>query len=131
MIGHHTVLVVEDDPEIRESVVDLLQDQGYRVLAAPNGREALRKLGECEKPPCLILLDLMMPVMDGVDFRNAQLQMPEIAGIPVVVVSAYRDVRESARSLQVLDYLEKPFDLDALMGVARRYCPGGEAECLS
>jgi CheY-like chemotaxis protein len=130
-VSHHTVLVVEDDPEIRESLLDLLEEQGYTVLAAPNGREALRQLGACEKPPCLILLDLMMPVMDGVSFRQEQLRSPNIAQIPVVVVSAYRDVAGSARSLQVKDFLEKPFDLDHLLGVTRRYCPGGDAECAS
>jgi CheY-like chemotaxis protein len=128
-VNEHTVLVVEDDPEIRESLVDLLEGQGYGVVAAANGREALRLLRSRSPTPCLILLDLMMPVMDGRTFRAEQLRSPDLASIPVVVVSAYRDVEESARALQVREFLEKPFDLDHLMGVAKRYCRGGDAPC--
>lgn len=128
-MNKHTILVVEDDPEIRETVADILEDRGYRTLVAANGQEALRCLEGCEDLPCLILLDLMMPVMDGVGFRMAQLRQPGLAGIPVVVVSAFRDLEDTVRVLQVRDFLEKPFEVDALMGAARRYCPGGEAEC--
>lgn len=128
-MSEHTVLVVEDDLEIRESLVDVLEGSGYRVITASNGREALRTLALLETAPCLILLDLMMPIMDGRSFRAEQMRMPGLADVPVVVVSAYRDVGESLLALRAHDFLAKPFDLDDLMGVTRRYCPGGESSC--
>ncbi len=69
---------------IRESIVEFLDDNGYEAVGASDGREALQKLGaSSDAPPCLILLDLMMPVMDGRTFRERQLQLPELAAIPV------------------------------------------------
>ena len=81
------VLLVEDDAAIRESLAELLQDEGFDLLLAANGQEALEILRRGASPAA-ILLDLMMPVMDGWDFRQAQLEDPELRGIPVVVVSA-------------------------------------------
>src|SRR5690606_13804277 len=81
--GH--ILVVEDDQDIRESVVEILEDEGHRVSAAADGREALERLQRAQPRPDLILLDLMMPVMNGFQFREEQLKRPELAGIPVVV----------------------------------------------
>jgi CheY-like chemotaxis protein len=115
------VLVVEDDAAIRETLIEILQDEGYEAIGAGNGREALDKLsGPAAATPCVIFLDLMMPVMDGATFRQEQLRNPGLAGIPVVVISAYRD--EDVRSLQAAHHLQKPLDLEDVLGAARRFC---------
>src|SRR5258707_15538086 len=81
------ILVVEDDAMTRESIVDLLGEAGYSVTEATNGAEALEKLRQ-GPAPCVILLDLMMPVMSGQEFRREQLTDPALAAIPGIVVSA-------------------------------------------
>jgi CheY-like chemotaxis protein len=121
----HRVLVVDDDREIRESLMEILEDHGYEVVGAANGRDALDKLqGAAEERPCMIFLDLMMPVMDGAAFREEQLRKPELAAIPVVVISAYRDVAEKVRAMQLSEHLGKPLQLEDLIAAARRHCPG-------
>jgi CheY-like chemotaxis protein len=116
-----TVLVVDDDRDIRDSLVELLEDHGYRALGASNGREALDLLRSGSDRPCLILLDLMMPIMDGREFREEQLKNPAWTAIPVIVISAYNDVAEQARALAV-DHLRKPLAMRPLMDAVRRYC---------
>jgi CheY-like chemotaxis protein len=113
------ILVVEDDPDLRTSLADALTDLGYDVRVAGNGAEALAALERGERPD-VILLDLMMPVMDGWAFRSAQRVDPRIAGIPVVVVSA--EAAGTMASLSPADFLPKPFDLDRLLAVVGRYC---------
>jgi CheY-like chemotaxis protein len=115
------VLVVDDDRDIRDSLVELLVDHGYRALGASNGREALELLRSGGDQPCLILLDLMMPVMDGREFREEQLKNPAWTAIPVIVISAYNDVADQARALAV-DHLRKPLAMRPLMDAVRRYC---------
>ena len=117
----HVVLVVEDDPDIRATLCEALDDHGYTAVGAGNGAEALDYLRGALEPPCLILLDLMMPVMDGQTFRNEQRADPRIAAIPVVVISAYRDVEKYASELAA-EYLPKPVRLDTLIETARRHC---------
>lgn len=122
------VLIVEDDPDIRETLQHILESAGYEAPAAANGREALDRLGGM-RPPCLVLLDLMMPVMDGWAFLKALDQDDVLAGVPIVIVSAYTD-RAGAleRAAQVL---KKPVDIQALMDVVREHCgaPGGPGSC--
>jgi CheY-like chemotaxis protein len=122
----HRIFVVEDDDIIRESLVDLLDDSGYEAVGALHGGEALEKLRTTTPSPCLILLDLMMPVMDGQTFRDRQLQDPTLAGIPIVVMSAHRDAATAAGALRAEAYLTKPLKLDELLGIARRLCPPGD-----
>src|SRR5437762_11749160 len=86
--GATTVLAVEDDFDLRDALVPILEYEGHRVVSAANGQEALERL-QTMPPPSLILLDLMMPVMDGEEFRARQLRDPTLASIPVVVVSAH------------------------------------------
>jgi len=112
------VLVVEDDPDQRDAVVLALQQAGYSVVAAGDGLEALEML-QAGTRPCLILLDLMMPEMDGVQFRKEQLKSSATADIPVVVVSAFGQLTR-AKSLHVADYLPKPVELDRLVAVVNR-----------
>jgi CheY-like chemotaxis protein len=120
----HHVLVVEDDEDIRESLMDFLQDHGYQTVGAIHGREALEKLGGGTKP-CVIILDLMMPVMDGSAFRQAQLQDPHLSAIPIIVISAYRNVEQKAETLKANSHMTKPLDLRVLLDTVQGYCPVG------
>jgi CheY-like chemotaxis protein len=121
--GGHRIFVVEDEEMIRESIVEFLDENGYEAVGAAHGREALDKLTTAGAAlPCLILLDLMMPVMDGRTFRERQLQSPELAGIPVIVFSAYRDVAKTAGEMNAVGHLEKPLRLPDLLRSVRRYC---------
>lgn len=118
--AHPTVLLVDDNDDIRDGLTQLIRAEGYAVETARDGREALRKLREVR--PCIILLDLMMPEMSGYDFRRAQLADDELKGIPVVVYSAAYDIREAAASLQAAAYAEKPIVLSRLMALIREHC---------
>ena len=115
------ILIVEDDVAIRESLAELLEDEGYRVASAWNGEAALRSLRSSE-PPGLILLDLMMPVMNGWEFRQAQQLDPELAVIPVVVVSGDSGVEQKGAALGAVASLGKPIDVDLLLRIVDRYC---------
>ena len=115
------VLVVEVDEEIRESLCEALQDNGPPAEGAANGKLALEVLKRSELP-CLILLDLMMPVMDGQTFREEQLKNPAFAQVPVVLVSAHRDLDSRARSLQAIAWLQKPLKVDDLIQMVKQYC---------
>lgn len=117
------VLVVEDDELIRDSLLELLEQHGVAAEGAANGREALDQLAAATTLPALIVLDLMMPVMDGREFRAAQLRDPALAGIPVVVISAYRDLAELEHELQPVGLLGKPLKLAELLAIIRRHCP--------
>ncbi len=115
------ILVVEDDVDIRDALVGILRDEGYEVFGAANGQEALDYLNGRERQPALILLDLMMPVMNGWQFRAAQQQRAEIAEVPVVVISADGGVPQKAASLQAVGYLKKPVELDTLLDLVAKY----------
>ena len=106
-----TVLVVDDDAEIREIVATVLEDDGYRVDTASNGAEALRKANDHQ--PDAVVLDAMMPVMDGWEFLAQWRTRPVEDRAPVLVVSAVRDWRTALDS-GAQGYLSKPFDLDTL-----------------
>jgi CheY-like chemotaxis protein len=113
------VLIVEDDADLREMMAQLLSLEGYRAETAPNGRDALRYLERGDRPD-VILLDLMMPVMDGWEFRRRQVEDPTIAGVPVVVLSAVDPSR--AGDLGGIAFLKKPLDFDRLLELVRRFC---------
>jgi CheY-like chemotaxis protein len=116
-----TVLLVEDDDDIRGSIAEILREEGFEVVGASDGDEALRFLRGAAEPPRLILLDLMMPVMDGWAFRAAQLADERLAKIPVVILSAATDVRRHAQQLRVDDYLVKPLDVPLLLNAIERH----------
>ncbi len=115
-------MVVEDDDDVREALLPVLEYEGYRVRAAANGREALERLRGEEEQPCVILLDLMMPVMDGWQFRTEQLRDRSLAKIPVVVLSALGPAGPNVQTLKAAAYLQKPIDVDGLLDVIRRFC---------
>ena len=116
------VLVVDDDDDIRDSLIEFLEDHGHQAVGAANGYEALALLDPPRAPFCLIILDLMMPIMDGTTFRDEQLQRPAVADIPVIVVSAYKDVEARAQTLGAVQWLAKPFDLTALLRLVEENC---------
>ena len=117
-----TVLVVDDDPGIRESIVGVLADEGYTGIEARDGLDALARLRTGDAAPCLILLDLMMPGMDGMQFRDEQLRDPQLATIPVVVISADASTTVKASALGAAGVLRKPIDLFDLLRTIQRYC---------
>lgn len=126
LYGSHTVtqrllhiLVVEDDDDIRETFAEILRSEGYEVSAASDGAEAHRLLGTGTSPD-LILLDLMMPVMDGFEFREKQLELPDRCSIPVVVVTADGSAREKMESLHPAGFLTKPVQLRPLLETVRQ-----------
>jgi CheY-like chemotaxis protein len=112
-----TVLVVEDDFSIRETLREILEVHGYVVRTAENGREGLEKLKTIAKP-CLVLLDMMMPVMDGRAFLDAVREDTMLAPIPVLVVSATA-TPENTRG--AVDFMKKPPDLDLLLKMVDHY----------
>jgi len=114
------VLIIEDDPDFREHLAALIRSRGHQVEFADHGEDALLKLlvGEL---PSLILLDLMMPVMDGWTFRARMLQDPKLAAIPVAVLSGVGSVKNESLKLQIDSYLGKPVDLPALYRLIERY----------
>jgi CheY-like chemotaxis protein len=111
--GARGVLVVDDDPDIRAFVSELLADEGYEVRAATNGLDALAVLTNWR--PDVILLDLMMPVMDGWAFLARQRLNLELASIPVIVMSASYNLSGGARRIAAADMLAKPFTIDHLL----------------
>jgi CheY-like chemotaxis protein len=116
---HCPVLIVEDDADLREMMAQLLSLEGYRTEAVANGRDALEYLRRGDFPD-LILLDLMMPVMDGWEFRRRQSEDPALARVPVVVLSALDQAR--AADLGGAAFLKKPLDFDRLLEIVRHYC---------
>ena len=114
-----TFLIVEDDVDTSEMLGRFLELEGYHVETAANGKVALERLGS-GVGPCVILLDLMMPVMDGWQFRQAQIRDAALADIPVIVVSAAG--RDRLEKIQADAYLSKPVDLDELLGCVTQFC---------
>jgi CheY-like chemotaxis protein len=108
------VLVVEDDPDLRDSLVEILESEGHGVLSAENGERALELLSWGE-PPSLIVLDLMMPVMNGWEFLEIIRRDARLKSVPVVVVTAARDAKVEGASYCI----EKPLILDKLLGLLK------------
>jgi CheY-like chemotaxis protein len=118
------ILLVEDDKDLRESLGEALRFEGYEVVCVEHGEAALRYLGTGARP-CVILLDLMMPVMDGWTFREQMLKDPALAPIPVVVMTAASTAR--ARLVVSNAILFKPLRMDSVVEAVQAHCPGGAA----
>lgn len=116
------ILLIEDDPDLADVIAEVLRMEGYAVVHAPDGRTALGMLVERHLPD-LILLDLMMPKMNGWEFREAQLRDDRLAKIPVVVLSA---TGERARPIDAALVLRKPITLDSLLSAVRKFVPASE-----
>jgi two-component system, chemotaxis family, chemotaxis protein CheY len=109
-----TILVVEDEPDIRDILCLILEDRGHHAIGAADGQDALDYLHH-NPPPSLVILDLMMPRMDGWQFRAAQLADPRLASIPVLVLSGDGQVSTKAAALAAAGYIRKPVDLPDLL----------------
>jgi len=124
--GGHQILLVEDDDELRDVLVVLFEMNGWEVVAAANGDDALGHLREGLRP-CMIVFDLVMPGKGGWEFRAAQLADPALAPIPAVAISAAVQGPTMQRVLQVEDFLPKPIDVDRLLACVERHCPRSAA----
>ncbi|MBI3541783.1 MAG: response regulator [Deltaproteobacteria bacterium] len=115
-----TILVVDDDADIREAMKVVLKREGYEVVTATNGQEALDVLRQIARPN-LILLDLMMPVMDGWEFTLAMHMDPNLTGIPLLLVTAYA---ERAVGVETGDdgMITKPIDFERLILLVKKRC---------
>src|SRR5437762_1463449 len=121
------VLIVDDDRNVAEGLLEVLESEGYEVQTADNGRSALDRLRGGLRP-CAILLDLMMPVMDGWDFRHAQMSDADLKEIPVVVISAAGFSADTVRAqFGGVGYLTKPFELGRFVSTVRSFCAGAHA----
>jgi CheY-like chemotaxis protein len=121
--SNRRVLLVEDHADLRRSLTDLLQEIGYQVTPAAHGQEALELL-ESGPLPHLIVLDLVMPVMDGWEFRRRQRQDPALAAVPVVVISGGERPPHVSGFIDAASYLLKPIDYDVLLTTIARHCRG-------
>ena len=113
------VLVVDDDGDIREAIIGLLEGEGFQATGASNGLEALNFLAESQRKPSLILLDLMMPVLDGWTFCKVRQGVSMLMEIPVIAISA-TPMNGPQEPLRVDATLPKPFEPEALTWVASR-----------
>jgi CheY-like chemotaxis protein len=117
----HTILVVDDDPSIRDSVRDLLTSEGFEVRTAEDGQDALEQLASMPAP-CMILLDLRMPRLDGWQFLDRRDPASPAGRVPVVLLSGMTFIRDAPG---VADFLSKPIRTDKLLDCVRRFCHRG------
>jgi CheY-like chemotaxis protein len=126
--GPARVLVVEDDQDVRDTILDLLEDEGVAAAGAADGGEALQLLRAAEVKPALILLDLMMPAVNGAEFRHMQLEDPALASIPVVLLSADATTERACAELGAAGFLKKPVKLNALLQQVARFTGRGDGD---
>lgn len=113
------ILIVDDDPDILDALAEILDAEGFEVDRARNGKEALERMAA--SPPSLVLLDLMMPVMDGWEFsQQLKTRGEELARTPIIVLSADRNVASKARDIGAVGHLAKPFELTDLLQLVHR-----------
>ncbi|HAN05851.1 MAG TPA: response regulator [Elusimicrobia bacterium] len=117
-----SVLVVDDDKSVCDIISGELGGQGYSTVVAGNGREALDYLKVCPSRPGLILLDLMMPVMTGWEFRKVQQSDPELAAIPVAIITGMPGMEKKAETIGAVDVLCKPSRVEELTALVSRFC---------
>jgi CheY-like chemotaxis protein len=115
------ILVVDDDPASVEALCELLKKEGHDVVCAENGRQALERLRE-GRQFCVILLDVMMPVMNGYEFREEQLRDSSLAPIPVFVLTADWSARKKAEELHAERFFQKPVSPPELLAAVGEYC---------
>ena len=114
------ILVIDDDLDCRTIAAAVLGHEGYDVVTAENGAEGLTAARQYH--PCLVLLDLMMPVMDGSMFRAVQVSDPEIKDLPVICISGSDRAKDTARRIGAVDSIEKPIDFNRLIEAVQRHC---------
>lgn len=116
-----TILIIEDDPDIRDTMAQILDEEGYRTFTASSGLDALQQLRDGLRPH-LILLDLMMPIMDGWQFREEQEKNPAIAAIPVVLISAAGQIGRDVPRITRGTYIRKPISFEVLLSTVEKFC---------
>lgn len=116
--NNKSILIIEDDKSIREAICELLTDEGYEVSTAANGERALEYL-RSHPIPCLVLLDMMMPIMGGREFLDIVIKDSVLAPIPVFILSASVDKTNSEGAV---GYIKKPADLDLIVKIVKTYC---------
>jgi len=115
------VMLVEDDADIRDTIVEVLEYRGFEMLSAEDGAQALARLRAAPVKPALILLDLTMPVMNGWEFMAAKALEPELAAIPVVVLSAVANIERQGEAPRWAGILSKPVGLQTLLETIRKF----------
>lgn len=113
------VLLIDDDAAILQMMHDVLEIEGYQISVARNGAEAIEILRRASPLPCVILLDLMMPVLNGWEFLDFQRNDPKFKDIPLVICSAYQ---ESAKAINPAAYLKKPLHYQPLVETIKKFC---------
>jgi CheY-like chemotaxis protein len=116
------VLVIDDDADLRETIIEILEDKAYRVVGAANGKEALDLIHGVSDRPCVILLDLMMPVMDGTAFHAELMKEPGLRHIPVIVLSAHADIDNVLADTAVTAKMRKPIEIEPLLSLVEQHC---------
>jgi two-component system, chemotaxis family, chemotaxis protein CheY len=119
MMDKPVVLMVDDDPVIQEFVAMALMDEGYDVMLASNGKQALERIHE--RRPALVLLDLMMPIMDGWQLLRQVNETPTLQDIPIILLSANPEIGLTAQQEHVQGFLPKPFDLNILLDSVEKH----------
>lgn len=119
------LLIIDDALEMHSLLRTLLTEEGYIVHFVSNGQAALRYLRSAEELPGLIFLDLMMPIMDGYEFREAQLSDPRLANTPVVIITADGHIESKKSKINAVDSIRKPIDVDIMLQVIARYLKHG------
>lgn len=122
MSSKKAILVVEDSDEIRSQIGQFYQSEGYEVMLAIDGKDALEKLNSVKELPGVILLDIMMPVMDGFQFRQEQEKSARLQTIPVLAMTADASADIKALKMGAKGYLRKPVELSTLLKVAQKFC---------
>lgn len=117
-----SILIVEDDFDIRQSMSDILEDLGYKVFSASNGRAGIDHLQKMDELPGVVILDLMMPVLDGFGFRKEQVKDKRLSSVPTILLSADSRLPEKAKDIGFEEFIKKPIDLDHLLSIAEKYC---------
>jgi CheY-like chemotaxis protein len=115
------ILIIDDDPAIRDVLGEVLRRAGYEVSTATNGVEALTHM-RTKGAPSLILLDLMMPVMDGWEFRREQLKDPALRSVPTIILTTVANIMAEAKLLQAAGYISKSTAYGSILEVVRAYC---------
>ena len=116
-----TVMLVEDNPHIRSDLAEILRGEGYKVVTASEGGEALDRMRSAMRPG-VILLDLVMQGMDGWEFRDRQLRDPALADVPVILMSGLTEIPRHAAQLAVAAHVTKPIELNSLLATVERHC---------
>ena len=119
------VLIVDDDPDVRRMIQLLLTTSGYETMSAANGAEALQRIRECR--PCVVLLDMMMPVMDGFEFRRLQLSDPRISDVPVICLTGHYEPIQVTAQLNAPCLQKPPFFPQILDAIGARCASGDDA----